>query len=64
MNDDWKNPHWDEEWKTERNKQIYRWTGKEPWYGWKCWLSMCLIPPNKWIVILLVIFGTVWIHYT
>lgn len=64
MNDDWKNPHWDEEWKTERNKQIYRWTGKEPWYGWKCWLSMCLIPPNKWIVILFIVFGTVWIHYT
>ena len=64
MNDDWKNPHWGEEWKTERNKQIYRWTGKEPWYGWKCWLSMCLIPPNKWTVTLFIVCIFVWIYYT
>ena len=58
--DDWKDPHWNEEWKTERNKQIYRWTGKEPWYGWKSWLIMGLVFPNRWTMGLLVIGIVIW----
>ena len=42
MNDDWKNPHWEEKYKTPLNKQIYRWTGKCPWWTWKQWIFMGL----------------------
>ena len=51
---DWYDPHWQEHYKTPLNQQIYRFTGKEPWYSWKAWALMNILLPGKFQVFLII----------
>ena len=57
---DWYDPHWQPQYKTEINKQVYRFTGKEPWYGWKSWLIMGLLFPNRWTIGIAITAVAIW----
>ena len=60
---DWYDPHWMEHYKTPLNQQIYRFTGKEPWYSWKAWALMHIILPGKFQIVLLAILLSLFIPY-